>query len=231
MVALIKLFQDAEKIVDELRLIKDISVLEIIESEKNKLNELLINYENRNIFLGEGHLDSYFVGKFFFNNFRDCKLVVFDAHAGCLDSSLDDGSWLRKLIVESGQSRNIVLIGLRNFSVVEKSFLDKNLVKYYEMSRVEDVEVLCDFVTESCLGKDFCVLLDVDVIDPAFSPASKNLEVAGFYSREIIYFIKRLSLLKTMKFFSVAGIDFEKADFSVSCKLSAKIVSEVLRAT
>jgi arginase family enzyme len=236
-------------VISEIKKIKDISMIDLEEIHVNNDNleeqEKLI-YENskevfekweRVIFLGGDQSVSYSIGRAFSNVFgkNKCYLVIFDAHADCLPykKNIQNREWLRALIEKDYFDKDkIIIIGLRNLDLEERRFIDLNKIKYYEMEKIEDFEVLCDFITESInkLNLKVYVSFDFDVIDPAFAPSTILQEPAGMSSREIIYFAKRLSKIKNIIAVDLVEIDSERdKNFgNMTVKLGAKIMGEFL---
>jgi len=229
--------------------ISDLNVEEIhVDNFKLDEQEKLI-YENSKqafeiqdkvIFLGGDHSVSYPIGKAFLETFgeKNSYLVIFDAHADCMNvwdeiKYPDHEEWLSSLVKKGFDAKKIILIGLRKIEPEEKEFLDSNGIQYWEMGKFSDMEILCDSIMEFVNKKNakFYLSIDIDVIDPAFAPSTGYLEPGGFTSREILYFVRRLRLLKNLKAVDIVEVDSEKdsaKNNSITIKLAAKILSEFL---
>jgi len=72
------------------------------------------------------------------------------------------------------------------------------------------------------------ISIDIDVIDPAFAPGTGYLEPAGFSSREFIYFIQKLKLLKNLGAIDLTEINPDKDFNGLTVKLGAKIIAEFM---
>jgi agmatinase len=73
------------------------------------------------------------------------------------------------------------------------------------------------------------VSIDIDVLDPAFAPGTGYLEPSGLSSRELIFFLQRLSNLKNLKAVDLVEIN-PKLDISnLTVKTGAKIISELFK--
>ena len=86
-------------------------------------------------------------------------------------------------------------------------------------------------ISESVMAaaKDFEALyvsIDIDVLDPAFAPGTGCTEPAGLTSRELIYFVQRLKLLKNLKIVDIVEINPKKDVNNMTSKLGAKIIAE-----
>ncbi len=233
-------------VIQELKEIKDISTLWLEEIHVDNTNfeqqEKLI-YENSKdifeknekiVFLGGDHSISYNIGRAFLEVFGNEKsyLVVFDSKPNVKFENGNEG-WLRELIEVGWRGENIVLVGLRNISLEEKSFLDKNKINYIELKKVEDVNSFCDGVMEKVNKKQgkIYVSFDLSVVDPAFAPSASFLEPGGLSSREIVYFAKRLALLQGIRGVDLVEIDEEKDNLysNIGSKLGAQIIWEFLK--
>ena len=235
-------------ILAELAKKRDSSVLDVeeIHVENSDLvgQEKLI-YENSKeafevkdklVFLGGDHSISYITGKAFLETFGKDKsyLIVFDAHADAMPAMKEPTheEWLRALIEVGFDASKIILVGVRKIELEERAFLDKNNVRYIELSKMEDFEIVCDGVMEFVNKPDakIYVSFDIDVVDPAFAPSTGCLEPGGFSSREIIYFARRLAKLKGLKAVDIVEVDCEKDKEreNVTVKLAVGILEEFL---
>jgi arginase family enzyme len=234
-------------VIGEIKKIKDISYLDLEEIHVNNFDligqEKLI-YENSKevfeikdkiIFLGGDHSITYPIGKAFLENFgeKNSFLIIFDAHVDILNLGKKDNlSWLSSLINLGWRTENIFLIGLRNLSLVERSFLIKNRLNYFEIDKIEDFEIFCDGIMEKVnqVNSKIYVSFDIGVVDPAFAPSTKNLESGGITGREILYFARRFSKLKGLKAIDLVEIDNEKdgKKGKITLNLGARIVSEFI---
>lgn len=77
-------------------------------------------------------------------------------------------------------------------------------------------------------SKGFYVSLDIDCVDPGFAPGVNNLEPGGLSSRELIYFIKRLSILDNFRGGEIVEINPEKDINKMTVKLGAKLLGEMI---
>jgi arginase family enzyme len=193
--------------------------------------KLLENGE-RVIFLGGDHSISYHLVRAFNTVNFNSRLIVFDAHADAMPSMKDPShkEWLRALVKEGFKPENIFLVGLRRIKLEERAFLDKNHVNYIELGKVEDFEIYCDGLMEFASQGPTYLSIDIDVVDPAFAPSTGDLEPGGLSSREILYFARRLNLLKNIKAIDLVEIDSEsdKQKNNVTVKLGARILKEFL---
>ncbi|MFH1608083.1 MAG: arginase family protein [archaeon] len=204
----------------------------------------------KTIFLGGDHSISYSSGKAFLDYCREegrepC-LIVFDAHADCMTpmrvESKDSShttlmrckeptheEWLSTLIEEGFPVQNILLIGVRNMWKDEIVFLkEKGIQQISVNSIVDDIDNIADTIMEFANGKETYVSIDIDVIDPAFAPATGYCEPGGLSSRDFIYLIQRINKIKTLRAVDIVEINPEKEGGEMTFKLGAKILGELV---
>ena len=164
---------------------------------------------------------------------KDSFILVMDAHAGCQSSSssslsLLDRGWLKRLVEE--KKRNILLLGTRSYDLYEKEFLKQNRIISIDMSLLrEDREGICELIMERAhTASGFFIIIDLDVVDPAFAPGVNSIEPGGLASGELIYFMQRLQLLKNFKGAALIGVNPDKDINEMSVKLSAKLLAEMV---
>ncbi|MFH1358753.1 MAG: arginase family protein [archaeon] len=182
-------------------------------------------------FIGGDHSISYSIVRAFDKINKNSSLVVFEAHADCLDEGgIHSENWLRRLIEQGFLGSKIILIGSRNLSSKELRFLKENKVTLIKMDLLqEDIQEVCDLVMERVRDSEgFYVSIDLDCVDPGFAPGVTEIEPGGLSSRELIYFIKRLSLLDNFKGGDIVEINPEKDINDMTIKLGAKLLGEMI---
>lgn len=225
----------------------DVSSLDLeeihLDNSDLKLTNKLI-YENsletfgtkpRTIFLGGDHSISYSILAAF-HKFCELEkkkpcLIVFDAHADCLEETKypTNRNWLRKLIVSGFPKENILLVGVRNINKKEMQFLKENKIKIVSISSLtEDLHETCDTIMEFSSGKELYVSVDIDVIDPVFAPSTSYPEIGGLTSRQFLYLIQRIKKIKTLRGIDLVEINEKKDKDKLTIKLGAKILAELL---
>jgi arginase family enzyme len=222
----------------------DLEEIHLDNSDLELSNKLI--YENaleafeekpRTIFLGGDHSISYSLTRAFLNNRkvegREPCLIVFDAHPDCMEAADNKlpthEEWLSALIEEGFPVKNILLVGIRNSDFSEIRFLKEKGIRTIDMNKLlEDLEDSCDSIMEFSNGKDLYVSLDIDVVDPAFAPATGYYEPGGLTSRQFLYLIQRINKIKNLKAFDLVEINPEKVGGNMTVKLGAKILGELL---
>jgi len=183
-------------------------------------------------FIGGDHSISFPIGKAF-NKIQDNPLlIVFDAHADCDEPCKEPTheEWLRGLVEQGFDGRKIILISTRKMWPNELEFIKENKITLISMEVLqEDLQGVCDLVMERARGAGgFYISIDIDSVDPAHAPGVAYPEVGGMSSRDLIYFIKRLSLLDNFRGADIVEINPDKDKENLTVQLGAKILSELI---
>ena len=216
--------------------------LEEIHVDLNNIEEAIdLIYENskevfeknfKAFFIGGDHSISYPIVKAFNKIEENPLLIIFDAHADCIEPGKEPTheEWLRKLIEEGFPSDKIILISTRNFYEDEINFLEENNINVISMDVIrEDIEEVCDLIMERARkSSGFYISIDIDSVDPAYAPGTGYLEPGGLTSRELIYFLKRLRLLDNFKGADIVEINPSKDVNGMTVKLGAKLLAEMI---
>ena len=224
-----------------------------IEFEKLNLEEIHVNinnaeeanyliYENskeafeknfKTIFIGGDHSISYSLCKAFSKTEKNPLIIIFDAHPDCMKPEHKEPShedWLRKLIEEGFNPKNIILISARNLWPGEFEYIRENGILWIKMNVLrENIEDICDIVMERARASSgFYISLDIDSVDPGFALGTGYLEPGGLSSNEIIYFVKRLKLLNNFKGADIVEINPDLDINNITVKLGAKLLAEMI---
>jgi len=198
-------------------------VKEVKEDIKGKVKESLDESE-KTVLIGYDHLTTKDSFSAFSESFENAGLVLFDAHPHTAD-------FVKELIEEGKlKKENLLIIGLRSWNKDEYSYLKQNNMKLYSMSEIcnEGVHEICDSIMSVARNFDgLYISIDLDVVDAAFAPATRFNEPGGLSSREIIYFLQRLKLLKNLRFVDIMEFEQKKDINDMTALLCAKIVREV----
>ena len=204
----------------------------------------------RVVFLGGDHSVSYSLTKGFFDY---CKqegkepcLIVFDSHPDCMppmrvesgDSSPTTHErckepthedWLSTLIEAGFPAENVLVVGLRNSWKTETAFLKEKGIRQININSViEDIDNIADTIMEFASHKELYVSLDIDVVDPAFAPATDCPVAGGLTSRQMIYLIQRINKIKTLRAVDIVEINPDKDVNGMTVQLGSKILSELV---
>jgi arginase family enzyme len=184
----------------------------------------------KTFFVGGDHSMDYSILRAFNKIEKKPFLIVFDAHADCAEKGGLNRRWIRKLIDSEFNPGSIVLISARNLDNGEIDFIKQMGVAWINMGVImEDIAGVCDLVMERARNSSgFYISLDIDCVDPAFAPGTTDIEPGGILSRELIYFVKRLSLLKNFKGAGISEINPDKDINGMTLRLGAKLIAEMI---
>lgn len=120
-------------------------------------------------------------------------------------------------------AERMLFAGTRAWGRENHALMKTRNIRQYPMHEMmqEGINEMCDAVMAA--AKDYPALyvsIDASVLDPAVNTASS--EPGGMSTRELLYFIRRLRLLKNLSAADIVGIKEENA------VLGAKILSELL---
>lgn len=185
------------------------------------------------IILGGDHSITYPAFKAFAMKNPGAGIIVFDAHPDCMsDDSRTHEDYLSALINEKILDPDqAILIAIRNWDGAEKEFMEANKLNVFNMKKIAiyGLESAADAVTETAREWPALYLsIDIDAVDPAFAPGTGYIEPAGMTSRELIYFLQRIKLLKNLKMIDLVEINPKKDQAGLTVKLGAKIVKELI---
>lgn len=217
------------------------------ELDKNKMLNLkdLTYVKNQNIFnktineklvlIGGDHSITYSSYKAFTERFlgQNNGLIVFDAHADCVNNfdTPTHEDYLRTLIDKRIlDPKNVILVGLRNIDGIEMEYLKMKKIKYFDMKKIflDGIQETTDTITELANYFDnIYISIDIDAVDPSFAPGTGYLEPAGFSSREFLYMLQRMFLLKKIKMIDLVEINPDKDLNDITIRLGAKIINEI----
>lgn len=222
----------------------DLEEIHLDNSNLEKANNLIsknaieiFETKIKTIFLGGDHSISYSLGKAFLEHCKSSGkepcLIIFDAHPDCMSSVNSriptHEEWVRALIDSGFPAENILLVGMRNSDPHEIEFLSRNRIRIIGMSQLlEDLRDTCDIIMEFSNQKELYLSLDIDVIDPAFAPATGYAEPGGLTSRQFLYLIQRLNKIKNLRAIDIVEINPERAGAEMTVKLGAKILAELI---
>ena len=225
----------------------DLEEIHLDNSNLEFANKLI--YENskemfetkeKTIFLGGDHSISYSLVRAFLDYCVENKqlpfLIVFDAHADCLENSQkprtkfpSHRSWLREIIELGFPSSNILVVGARAFQESELVFLREKKIQLLNLNNVvEDIQEMGDIITEFSRGKNLYVSVDLDVLDKVFAPGTSYPENSGFSSREFVYLIQRVNKIKNLRAIDLVNVNLNLDKTSETVNLAAKILSELI---
>lgn len=131
-------------------------------------------------------------------------VIHFDTHADCADQTfghhLTHGTPIRRLIEDEHiPARNFIQVGLHSFAIPDADLLAwmrKVGMRSHFMAEIERIgfEAVLEKAIEEALDgpKYLYISLDIDVLDPAFAPATGTPEGGGLTPRELLPALRRL---------------------------------------
>ncbi len=214
--------------------VEEINLNSDIKTDLNTISKLLLSkFNGFTVFLGGDHSITYACFKAFSSKNKNSGLLIFDSHPDCFqnfDYPVHE-DWL-KFLVEGNiiKPENIVVLGIRNPDIKEIEFLKDNKIKFFTMKNlIKDKEQNCDSIMEICRNfSSLYISIDIDVMDPAFAPGTGYLEPGGFSTREMLYFIQRLKLLKNLKAVDIVEVNPTNDINNITSKLAAKLICEFM---
>src|SRR3989344_3403719 len=191
--------------------------------------------KSRAVIIGGDHTITLNCFREFSKKFPNPGIIVFDAHPDCskkLNSSQED-LLVRILRENLTVPDRILVVGMSTWYGEEKEFLEVSGIRYHTMKRLlmEGIENVCDSTMETCRQwPAVYISVDMDVLDQAFAPAVSSPEPGGMSSRELIYFLQRMCLLKNVMMADVCEADAAKdlQHGEATLKAAAKIAYELL---
>jgi formiminoglutamase len=215
--------------IDEVKVVPN----NIEETNSNIYTKAKEVMDQKPLFIGGDHSVSYPIIKAFSESFENPGIVVFDAHPDA-ENDFRPPTQEDNLITIVNENlikkENIILVGIRNWHDEEIKFIKENKIKYFNMKEIsfEGIHNICDAVMS--VAKEFGALyisIDIDVVDAAFVPGTGWREPGGLTSRELLYFLQRLKLLKNIKALDLVEINPRKDINDLTTKLGAKILVEL----
>lgn len=204
----------------------DLEEIHLDDSNSRLTNKLI--YENafeiygnypRVIFLGGDGSISYSLTRAFLDyseSFgKEASLIIFDSFLDCkkTENFASNRNWLRKVIEDGFNPKNILIVGVNNLGKEEFNFIKEKGIRIFPNDKfLLDLEESCDVIMEFSSGKKLYVSLDFNVL--------KN---NGINERELIYLTSRINKMRNLCAFDLTEIT--KDD---EVKLGAKIVSELV---
>lgn len=200
-----------------------------IEKTQNNINSKAKEILKKNkfvLFLGGDHSISFPLVKAFSLVNKDAGLIVFDAHADCMPVIKEPTheEWLRALVGQGFDSKNILFVGLRKVEPEESEFLKKKGINRFWMKDFSNKSI--DTITEKARKFPSLYLsIDIDVFDPAFAPGTAYREKGGLTFKEFSSIIKNIK--DRLKAADIVEINPEKDINNRTIKLGKKIIDKL----
>jgi arginase family enzyme len=213
-------------------LVYEVDKVEVNEHNIEETNEKIFK-KGGDFFIGGDHSITYPLFKSLAQKHKNPGLIMFDAHPDCENNfappSHED---FIQVLIEEGtlKKENITLVGIRSMDRKEQQYIKEKRIRCYTMRELTgNFEEICDSIMENARNYDALYLsIDIDVIDPSQAPGTGYIEPAGMNSRDLIYFIQRLKLLKNLKRVDIVEVNPQKDVNGMTTKLAAKIIGEMI---
>ena len=207
--------------------LSELGILPLFDvEERGNIKEILKN-NSECIFLGKSHSITLPIVKSFKEVYPiNPGIIIFDAHP----DAEDERDLLTGLINQNIiKKENILLVGTRSYKKQELEFLNKNKIKCFSMKEISQEGI--HEISESLMSvaknfKDLYISIDIDVLDPAFAPATDFPEPGGLTTRELLFFIHRLKKMHNLRACDLSEINPEKDINNITSKVGAKILVE-----
>jgi len=196
------------------------------------INSNIKELHDGDIFIGGDHSISYHIFKKFFKN-KNAGILIFDAHPDLFEhfNTPIQTDWLYFLIKEKiVKPENIILVGIRNPDMKEVQIMKDYKIKYFTTRALFDnLQDSCDLIMEQARQfSELYISIDIDSLDPAFAPGTGYIEPGGLSTRELLYLIQRIKLLKNIKKYDLVEVNPIKDINLITCKTAAKIIKELI---
>jgi agmatinase len=198
-------------------------VLDIKEINKSNIEKEISENTAYCALLGDDHSITFSAFKAFAKNNPGAGMIIFDSHP--------DEGYLANLIEQKILDKNnLILVGIRNMNKEQKKFIDDNRIKNYSMKEIsfEGLHEVADSVMSVARqwSKAY-ISINIDVLDPAFAPGTNKPVPGGMSTRELVYFIQRLKMLRNIWMYDVVGFNPDKDINDLTSKAAAKIIVEL----
>jgi agmatinase len=225
-----KLFSlDSGKIIEHLKdfSLTEAGVLPIFDIKELKSNadieREIGEQKNYCCLLSEDSEVAYFAFKAFARNNPGSGMIVFSAQPG--------EGWLKRLIDEKILDKNnLILVGTRSFTKESRKFMVENNIKNFSMREIsfeQHWEVTDGIMSVARQWSKAYISINLGVLDPAFVPGASSVEPGGLSTRELLYMIHRLKMLRNIGLAEVTCYSQEKDDNELTSKVAAKILVEL----
>jgi len=210
---------------------REVAVRATVEECFEELEAALKQSSGFSVLLGGDHSVTLPAFKAFSAGKENPGLVVFDAHPDFMQPFNTHEDYLRCLIEEGFlKPENVVLIGVRNADLEEWRFIKERRITVHSMKdlEMEGLEDCCDAVMENARAwSHFYLSIDIDVLDPAFAPGTGYAEPGGLTTRQLLYFIHRLKLLKNLSMADLVEVNPSLDVNGLTVKAAAKLLVEL----
>ena len=170
-------------------LFEDIRSANAFNTIKDVISRLLKD-DHRIITLGGDHSISYPVIDAFSEKYKNLHVLHLDAHCD-LYENFDNNPFSHASpfarIMEQGKVQSLTQVGIRTLNAHQQAQAKKFGVTIIEMKHFS-----FEFIEK--LASPLYISLDLDVLDPAFSPGVSHHEPGGLSTRELLTIIQKIKV-------------------------------------
>jgi len=201
----------------------DVDEKKIYEAAKKSLHE-------KCLFVGGDHSITFPIGKGFLDRFgeEDSLLIVFDAHADCMESMEEPTheEIIYGLVKSGWKSENIILIGLRKIESEELDFLREKGILYFEAG--SDLDNIIEAVLGRGEGKKVYVSIDIDVFDPKIAPGVNYPESGGLSKDDFFYLLDKVCAEMDVQAYDLVEVVLDKDVDAKTVEIAKEVVEKIL---
>ena len=189
--------------------------------------------ETGSVIVGGDHSITHAALRAFVKKYPGAGVVVFDAHLDMMQpfSVPTHENFLRQAIHDGIVRKDrVVVVGHRVSDPEEEGFVRRENIITYPMREIaqEGMQATCDAVMAAVREWPHAYLsIDIDVLDPAFAPGTGYAETGGMSTRELLYFVQRLLLLRNIRMADVVEVNPDHDVRGMTVSAAAKIVLEL----
>ncbi|EUJ32250.1 arginase family protein [Listeria cornellensis] len=125
---------------------------------------------------------------------------------------------------------NVCIVGTRRMDYDELRLIEEEKILHYDMTKIDRIgfAMMTDEIVQWLAKKNGNVhlVLDVDAIDPEFTPGTDFISQGGIYWREIRYFMKNLALSDKVDAMTFVGINPLNDDKNKTSKFVTSLLEE-----
>ncbi len=185
------------------------------------------------VLLGGDHSLTYAGFKAFKKRYPNAGLLVFDAHPDmmhAMNPPTHEDYLLTLLSEDIITPGKVLLVGLRSIHPKELERLQKLHIRHFTMREISHESLREVVDTAMIMARKWEAIylsIDIDVLDPAFAPATGYPEPGGLTSRELLYALGRLRLLDSLKAIDLVEVNPRLDQRGQTVQLAARILAEL----
>ena len=198
---------------------------EMIATVRQKISEIS-SFHKIPVTLGGEHSISFGCIQAVQEKYPGLSVLQLDAHADMRDSYQGSPFSHASVARRISECCPLVQAGIRSMSAEEAAFLPKSAVKTFSADFILEEPNWCESIC-ACLEGDVYVSVDLDVLDPAFMPATGTPEPGGICWNDLLRLLREVSKRCRVRGFDVVELSpipgFIASDF-----LAAKLVYRMM---